>query len=110
MKQLRLVLIFSALAVCTVRAQRDPEPMPDLSNLDDFIYEPKTTLSFGFRTLSGGKATFSGRGVITPSESPGNATDGNISRIYHDGRLSPDTRILGFVLDADGNTLFDENG
>lgn len=110
MKQLRLVLIFSAFALCSLRAQRDPEPIPDFSNLDEFIYEPKTTLSFGMRTLSGGKTSFQGQGILKSLENPGNATDVNISRGYHDGDLNPDSRFIDVVRDADGKPVLDENG
>lgn len=110
MKQLRLVLIFSAFALSALRAQRDPEPIPDFSNLDEFIYEPKTTLSFGMRTLSGGKTSFRGQGILRGLENPGNATDVNVARNYHDGDLNPDTRIIDVVRDANGNPVVDANG
>jgi hypothetical protein len=110
MKQLRLVLIFSALALGSVRAQRDPEPIPDFSNLDEFIYEPKTTLSFGMRMLSGGKTSFQGQGLLNGAEVPGNVTDVNIARSYHDGDLTPDTRIIDVVRNDDGTPKLDDNG
>jgi hypothetical protein len=114
MKQLRLLLILSAVGLCTVRAQRErePEPIPDFSNLEDFVYEPKTTLTYGFRTLKGGKVTFNGRGTLSTLaiEQTGSATDRDIQRTYHDGDLSPDNRNLGFEQDADGNLILNEDG
>lgn len=109
MKQLRLALILSALALCAARAQRDPEPIPDFTNLDEFVYEPKTTVSFGFRTLSGTKTSFSGVSKFLAPEDIGNATDVNIFRGYHNGFVAPDARFV-IRVDADGNTVFDDNG
>ncbi|MEO7413912.1 MAG: hypothetical protein ABIZ81_11200 [Opitutaceae bacterium] len=110
MKQLRLVLTLAALGLCTLRAQRDPEPIPDFSNLDEFIYEPKTTLSFGMRSLSGGKASFSGQATIRGTENPGSATDVNIARGYHDGDVAPDSRIIDVERNEDGTPKFDADG
>jgi hypothetical protein len=112
MKQLRFVLIFSAFALSSLHAQRgEPEPIPDFTNLEDIIYEPKTTLMFGMRSISGGKAVFRGQGIISAAlENPGNATDGNIARLYHDGRLAPDSRIIDVERDEEGNPKLDENG
>jgi hypothetical protein len=108
MKHLRLVLILSALASSVVHAQRDSEPIPDFTNLDEFVYEPKTTLSFGARTLTGGKVSFSGQGQIAAPEPATNATDSNILRFYHDGVVAPDARFT-LELNDDGTIKFDEN-
>jgi hypothetical protein len=109
MKQLRLALILAALALCAARAQRDPEPIPDFTNLDEFVYEPKTTVTFGFRTLSGTKTFFSGTAKFIPSENIGNATDANILRNYHNGDVAPDNRRVA-RLDENGNVVLDDAG
>jgi hypothetical protein len=103
MKQLRLALIFSVLALRAAYAQRDQEPIPDFTNLDEFIYEPKTTLTLGVRSLTGAKTSFAGQGVIKSPDFPGNATDSNIQRFYHDGDVQPDTRTTA-VDNGDGTT------
>ena len=110
MKQLRLALILAALGISTLRAQRDPEPIPDFSNLDEFIYEPKTTLSIGMRSLSGGKTSFRGQTTINGLENPGAVTDVNISRSYHDGNIAPDSRIIDVERNEDGTPKLDEDG
>lgn len=93
MKYFRLLAALPALcAAVALHAQQEPDPIPDFSNLDEYFYVPKMTLSLGFRGLNGGRTTFTGRGTIAAPESPGNATDANISRTYHDGQISPDTR------------------
>ncbi|HEX2851739.1 MAG TPA: hypothetical protein VHO24_00775 [Opitutaceae bacterium] len=105
MKQFRLALIFSVLALRAAHAQRDSEPIPDFTNLDEFIYEPKTTLTLGVRSLSGAKTSFSGQGLILSPDVAGNATDSNIPRLYHDGDLQPDGR--GTAVDnGDGTITF----
>src|SRR5688500_13922756 len=86
MKHLRLFLIFSAFALSQLHAQRDEEPIPDFTNLDEFIYEPKTTLTLGFRSIGGAKASFQGTGKISETtESIGGVDESNIQRTYHDG-------------------------
>jgi hypothetical protein len=113
MKQLRFALILSALTLCALRAQPDSEPIPDFTNLDEFVYEPKTTLSFGFHMLSGAKTSFHGHGRINvpAGEVPNNATDANILRVYHDGNVRPDNRGT-LVNNGDGTTTTttDSNG
>lgn len=105
MKQLRLALILSVLALRAAYAQRDSEPIPDFTNLDEFIYEPKTTLTLGVRSLSGAKTSFGGQGLIISQDAPGNATDSNVARLYHDGELQPDAR--GTAVDnGDGTVTF----
>jgi hypothetical protein len=52
MKYLRFALLVFVAAASLVRGQdeqqqRPPTEIPDFSNLDDYIYEPKSILSFG---------------------------------------------------------------
>lgn len=107
MKYLRLALIASVFAACELHAQRgEPEPIPDFSNLDEYIYEPKTTLILGLRSIGGAKTSIRGTGTISePRETIGKDTEGNIFRIYHDGSLQPDARFTT-TDNGDGTSSF----
>jgi hypothetical protein len=111
MKHLRLALFASVAALGLVHAQEErqgppPTEIPDFSNLDDYIYEPKSILSIGFRRLSGPKLKFFGTGKLSTTENPGAATGANLTRTYHDGSVSPDGRFAGRV-DNSGNPVLD---
>ena len=111
MKHLRLALVVFASAAGLARAQdeqqqRPPTEIPDFSNLDDYIYEPKSILTYGFRMLSGAKLKFFGSGRLVSPEDPGAATGANLSRAYHDGSVSADARFAGRV-DTSGNPVLD---
>jgi hypothetical protein len=111
MKHLRLALIAFVSIVGLVHAQDEerrapPVEIPDFSNLDEYIYEPKSTVRFGFRHLSGAKTSFSGQGRIPSPEDPGVATGANLRRIYHDGSVQPDARVAA-RLDSGGNPVID---
>ena len=78
MKHLRFALIAFVSTVGLASAQDEerrapPIEIPDFSNLDEYIYEPKSTVRFGFRYLSGAKTSFSGQGRIPSPEDPGAA-------------------------------------
>lgn len=96
MKSLRLVFSLCAFAACALRAQEEhqapPTEIPDFSNLDEYIYVPKSTLQFGFRNLSGPKTSFSGKGKLLAPENIGTPTNANETRLYHDGNVSSDAR------------------
>ncbi|MBI5768841.1 MAG: hypothetical protein HZA93_13670 [Verrucomicrobia bacterium] len=110
MRHLRLALVvFATLGL--VRAQdeqqqKPPTEIPDFSNLDDYIYVPKSILSTGFRMLSGPKMKFGGKGRLATSEDAGARSATNIARAYHDGAVHLDTRATTRV-DADGNPITD---
>jgi hypothetical protein len=111
MKYLRLALVVFASALGIARAQDDerrapPTEIPDFSNLDEYIYEPKSTVTLGFRHLSGAKTTFSGRGSVPAPEDPGPKTGANLFRLYHDGSVEPDQRIAP-QFDPAGNPIMD---
>lgn len=111
MKYLRLALVAFASVLGLVRAQDDqnrapPTDIPDFSNLDEYIYEPKSTLILGMRQLSGAKTSFSGTGTLLPPEVPGPATGANIQRTYHDGYVDPDSRVSART-DGAGNPVID---
>jgi hypothetical protein len=112
MKHLRLAFVALAALAGAAFAQdeerRGPPPVeiPDFSNLDEYIYEPKSTVTFGFRYLSGAKTSFSGQGRIPSPEDPGPATGANLLRIYHDGSVRPDARVVA-RLDSAGNPVID---
>ena len=109
MKQLRFVLVALA-AAGLVHAQDEgrstpPVEIPDFSNLDEYIHEPKGTVTLGFRRLDGAKTTFSGRGSIASPENPPDISGGpNLTRIYLDGSVGSDTRYPLFNAPADGST------
>lgn len=76
--------------------QKPEEEIPDFSNIDEYIYVPKTTLNYGFRYYNGVKATFRGNGSIpTPTaDSLGDSTTPDVLRTYHDGSVGIDTRTI----------------
>ncbi len=111
MKQFRLALIVFASALGLARAQDEqsrqpPTEIPDFSNLDEYIYEPKSTLIVGVRHLSGAKAQFFGKGTLAAPETATDFTTANLLRTYHDGQVHPDARTAGRV-DASGNPVID---
>ncbi len=115
MKYLRFVLVVFASAVGVAYAQDEerrapPTEIPDFSNLDEYIYEPKSTVTLGFRYLSGAKTTFGGTGRISsPDANAGPATGANLNRVYHDGSVRTDGRFTP-RLDDSGNPIRDPNG
>jgi hypothetical protein len=114
MKHLRLALLVFVSICGLVRAQDDEDrrqmpqtEIPDFSDLGDYIYEPKSTVTFGFRHLSGAKTKFAGTGFVAAPEDPGKTiTDANIARSYHDGVVRPDARTTP-RLDSSGNAVVD---
>ncbi|MDP3072411.1 MAG: hypothetical protein Q8N18_19115 [Opitutaceae bacterium] len=111
MKHLRLALVAFASLVGAAFAQEDerrapPVEIPDFSNLDEYIYEPRSTLTFGFRYIGGAKTSFSGTGRLPSPQDPGAATGANLVRVYHDGTVQPDGRVAS-RLDSSGNPIID---
>jgi len=111
MKYLRFALVVFASALSVAHAQDEerrapPTEIPDFSNLDEYIYEPKSTVTMGFRYISGAKTSFSGTGRILAPNDPGPATGANIARGYHDGAVLPDGRFTA-RLDSSGNPVID---
>src|SRR3954470_16603566 len=113
MKFFRAALVVFAATLSLARAQDDdesrrtpPVEIPDFSNLDEYTYEPKSTVTLGFRHLSGAKTKFSGQGKLVAPEDPGPATGANLQRIYHDGAVHADTRVTA-RLDSSGNLATD---
>lgn len=111
MKHLRLALFAIVSSVGPAFAQDEerrapPVEIPDFSNLDEYIYEPKSTVRFGFRYISGAKTSFSGQGRIPSPEDAGAATGANLTRVYHDGAVRPDARTVA-RLDTSGNPIID---
>ncbi len=111
MKHLRLALVAFASSFGFAYAQDEerqapPVEIPDFSNLDEYIYEPKSTVTFGFRYISGAKTSFAGQGRIPAPEDPGSATGANQLRSYRDGVVQPDARVVARV-DTSGNPIID---
>lgn len=111
MKHLRFALFAAVSTLGLAHAQDEerrapPIEIPDFSNLDEYIYEPKSTVRFGFRHISGAKTSFSGQGRILSPEDPGPATGANLRRVYHDGAVQPDGRTVA-RLDSSGNPIID---
>jgi hypothetical protein len=107
MKSLRLVFSLGLLSVCALNAQEErqapPTEIPDFSNLDEYIYVPKSTLQFGFRNISGPKTSFSGKGKLSTDALSGTTTSTVENRIYHDGSISIDARTT-VVDNGDGTS------
>lgn len=81
----------------SLRAQEGPpeqyEPPPPIGVDADLFTPPKTTLWFGFRTMTGPKVSFRGSGSITSHANPGDPANSSITtRTYDDGTISPDGR------------------
>ena len=111
MKFSRFPVLALVAALGVVHAQDEerrapPIEIPDFSNLDEYIYEPKSVLSFGFRYIGGAKTSFSGTGRIPSPEDPGAATGANLLRVYHNGRVQADARTVA-RLDGGGNPVID---
>ncbi|WP_414663096.1 hypothetical protein [Horticoccus sp. 23ND18S-11] len=111
MKHLRFALFAAVSTLGLAHAQDEerrapPVEIPDFSNLDEYIYEPKSTVRFGFRYISGAKTSFSGQGRILSPENPGERTGANLQRVYHDGSVQPDSRTVA-RLDSSGNPIID---
>lgn len=108
MKLPRLALSLCLFSVCALRAQDDeekrgapPVEIPDFSNLDEYIYVPKSNLHFGSRFISGPKASFTGKGRISTGEDIGAPTGTATNRNYHDGIVNIDARFTN-VDNGDG--------
>jgi hypothetical protein len=104
MRLLRLALCGACICVAGLRAQQSgndekeapPEEIPDFSQLDEYLYVPKSTLSIGDRLFfRGPRTTFSGQGSIPATSYPGtDPTVPNIERTYSDGYVQPDQRTI----------------
>jgi hypothetical protein len=107
MNSLRLSLVFglsvSSLLWAQEERQAPPTEIPDFSNLDEYIYVPKSTMQFGVRNMSGPKTSFSGKGKLTTNVQSGSLDSPNESRTYHDGNVSADARST-VVENGDGTT------
>lgn len=111
MKHLRFALVAFASSLGFAYAQDEerrgpPVEIPDFSNLDEYIYEPKSTVTFGFRYISGAKTSFGGQGKLVAPEDPGAGTGANLLRSYHNGTVQPDARVVART-DASGNPVVD---
>jgi hypothetical protein len=103
MRLLLLALCVASLPLASLRAAEEekgptPEEIPNFSQLDEYIYVPKSTLSLGTRfLLRGPKTTYGGQGVNPAPVNPGDQSTvnvPNISRTYIDGSISPDQRTV----------------
>jgi hypothetical protein len=108
MRLFRLSLCGICICVAGLRAQTNqadeenadkqapPEEIPDFSQLDEYTYVPKSTLSIGDRLfLRGPKTTFSGQGSLPATTYPGtNPAVPNVQRTYSDGYVEPDQRTV----------------
>ncbi|MBL9202611.1 MAG: hypothetical protein JNL39_19015 [Opitutaceae bacterium] len=110
MKPFRLALTLAVLAGLLRAADEErrapPVEIPDFSNLDEYVYEPRSTLTFGFRYVSGAKTSFAGTGRLPSPEDPGAPRGANLQRVYHDGAVQPDGRVVS-RLDSSGNPIID---
>jgi hypothetical protein len=104
-----LCLLFVAL-FSLARAQDEqlaapPDEIITDFGIEEFISAPKTTLSLGIRSLSGAKASFSGRGVIASFQPGSDFTTPNLNRVYNDGNQLADASPQTFTYsNGDGTT------
>jgi hypothetical protein len=103
MRFLLIALSVACLPVAGLRAadadeKPIPEEIPNFSQLDEYIYVPKSTVSLGTRFfLRGPKTSYQGQGINPSPVNPGDASTvnvPNISRTYIDGTISPDQRTV----------------
>lgn len=112
MKYLRLALFAFVSAIGVAHAQDEeerrapPTEIPDFSNLDEYIYEPKSTVTLGFRYLSGAKTSFAGTGRLVSAADPGPETGADVTRTYQDGIVQVDSRFMP-RFDSSGNPVID---
>lgn len=105
-------LLFRAICAlfllsCAVRAQETDEEdssefldsSPDFSDL--IVYVPKLSVSIGFRSLSGVKASFAGKATFGGLDAIGTLEPGT-KHYYHDGYVLLDTQTM---VDSAGNTV-----
>jgi hypothetical protein len=78
---------------------RPPVEIPDFSNLDEILFEPKFTVSLSLRYVGRVQASFGGLGTIASSSEPGDLIS-DVTRTYDNGTVGTDTR-----LDGDGNRI-----
>lgn len=100
-------LLLSLLAPVFALAQEEP---PTLTfDTDVYIHVPKFTLSIGSRAMTGVKSSFSGTGSFAADTLIGDfpATGAEVTRVYHDGSVRPDTRIR---LNPDGTPELGSDG
>jgi hypothetical protein len=114
MRLLLLSLCIACLTVAGVRAADEeakpiPEEIPNFSQLDEYIYVPKSTLSLGARFfVRGPKTTYKGQGVDPSPVNPGGLETinvPNISRTYIDGTIEPDQRSVTINAGLGGEQL-----
>jgi len=110
-KHFRLALVVFAYVLNFARAEEDenrapPTEIPDFSNLDEYVYEPKSTLTLSMRRLTGVKTKFSGGGILQSLNNPGAATGSNFARTYADGGVGVDGRVSNRV-DSGGSPIID---
>ncbi len=111
------LLLLAALVAAPLFAQDDEKKAPaPVENLyfatDEYIAIPKYTFSYGYRALSGSKATFGGSSRVfnklatafDTSVVPTGST--TVARIYDDGTVGVDTRSdgAGRPMASDGTT------
>lgn len=103
MRILIFALCVACLPIAGLRAADEeqkpvPEEIPNFSQLDEYIYVPKSTLSLGTRFfLRGPKTSYQGQGINPSPVDPGDQSTvsvPNISRTYIDGTVSPDQRSV----------------
>ena len=63
----------------------------------------------GFRYISGAKTSFFGQGKVPSPEILGALSGANLQRLYHNGGVQPDGRVVA-RLDAAGNAILDSQG
>ncbi len=89
-----LLLYSTAVAQEEEQRARPQVDIPDFSNLDEILYEPKSTMALSLRYVGRAQAVFRGLGTI---ESAHEASDlvSDVTRTYDNGSVGVDTRTDG---------------
>src|SRR5882724_4012120 len=96
MKKISLALFLLTATAALAQSESEPAPPEMPSNLtfdtDVYFVEPKFTLYFGVRGLSGTKTSFHGTGHISTTQDVGPVTGNTLPRSYNDGKVGLDAR------------------
>lgn len=94
-----LLLYSSARAQEEEQRARPQVDIPDFSNLEEILYEPKSTMSLSLRYVGRAQAVFRGLGTIASAHESSDLVS-DVTRTYDNGSVGTDTRT-----DGEGNRI-----